>query len=82
MIVNSLRRHLARHTGFRHLVETRGIASPWQCSQAPRSGGLRWQQRLPFLGLENRNSGSVVQSIWYHGHGRSLSYRRIQMEPH
>src|ERR1039458_4888419 len=22
------------------------------------------------------------QSIWYHCHGRSLSYRRIQMEPH
>jgi len=37
----------------RHLVETRGIASPWPCPQAPGSGGLGWQQRLQLLGLED-----------------------------
>jgi hypothetical protein len=80
------RGHLARHTGFRHpfhrhLVETRGIAATWQCSQAPRSGGLGRQQRLPFLGLEDSNPDSAVQPVWYHGHSRSLSYWRVQMEP-
>src|SRR5437870_13902973 len=32
-------------------------------------------------GLEDRNSGSVVQPIWHHGYSRSLPYWRVQMEP-
>src|SRR5207245_9622420 len=43
--------------------------------------GLGWQQRLQLLGLEDRNSGSVVQPIWHHGYSRSLPYWRVQMEP-
>ena len=82
-----LRRHLARHAGLRrpfhrHLVETRRIAPPWPCFQVAGSGGLRWQQRLQFLGVEDRNPGSVVQPVRHHSYHRSLSHRCFQMESH
>src|SRR2546427_7783818 len=37
---------------------------------------------LHFLGLENRDPGSVVQCIRHHCYDRSLPYRRLQMESH
>jgi len=82
-----LRRHFTRYAGLRrpfhrHLVETRGIASLGPCSEAPGFGGLRRQQQLHFLGLEDRNPGSVVQCIRHHRYDRSLSHRGLQMESH
>src|ERR1035441_9321265 len=82
-----LRRHLARYRSLcrplhRHLVETRRIAALGPCSQVAGPGGLRRQQQLPLLGLEDRTSGAGVQRIRLHGNDRTLSHRRFQMESH
>src|ERR1039458_496675 len=82
-----LRRHLSRYPSLRrpfhrHLVETRRGASLGPGSPIAGFGGLRRQQQLHFLGLEDRNSGAGVQCLRLHRYHRSLSHRCLQMESH
>ncbi len=67
------------------------IATWWKREGSPRYGRVPkllvladsgGSNSLPFLGLEDRNPGSVVQCIRHHPYDCSLPYWRLQMESH